>query len=388
MSDAIALQNEFALHVYPMRELELVRGAGAKLWDVEGREYIDCMAANGVANIGHSNPVVIEALSEQAQKLISCPGGFYHESRSLLLQKLAQISPDSLRSSFLCNSGAEAVEAAIKFARYSTGKTELIAAMRGFHGRTTGAVAATFNPKYRQDFEPLMPGIKHVPFNNSDKLEQAITSDTCAILLEPIQGEGGVNIGDSEYLKGVQKLCRERDILLIIDEIQTGFCRTGAMFACEHFGLEPDILCIAKAVAGGLPCGAVVCSDKIKMKPGKHGSTFGGNPLVSAAALASIQYMQDQNLAQRALDNGRYFLEELRALDSDKIREARGVGLMLALELKEKSKPYLLELMKRGVLALPAGPTVLRFLPPLVISRPQIDSVISTLQETLSLNPN
>ena len=275
------------------------------------------------------------------------------------------------------------MEAAIKFTRISTGKTHFIATMRGFHGRTLGALSGTHKPEYRQPFEPLVPGFSFVPYNNLDKMEAAITDKTAGIILEVIQGEGGINIASKEYLEGVRTLCDKHDILLIIDEIQTGFCRTGKMFATEHFGIEPDIMTVAKGIAGGFPVGAAICSDKVNIPFGKHGTTFGGNPLASAAGLASINFMLDNDLPEEAREKGDYFVSKLNVDDLSKVREVRHKGLMIGIELKEKVQPYLQQLMEEGILTLPAGKIVLRFLPPAVITYEQLDKITEVLNRIL-----
>ena len=245
--------------------------------------------------------------------------------------------------------------------------------MRGFHGRTMGSLSATWEKKYRQPFEPLVPGFSHVAYNNLQAMADAIKEDTAAVLIEVVQGEGGVRPASAEYVAGLAQLCRERGALLIVDEVQTGFCRTGKMFACDHYGLSPDILCLGKAIGGGVPMGAAMFGPRVQnVLPMTHGSTFGGNPLACAASLAAIRYMQDNDLAGQAARKGQYFMDRLRQMNSPKVREVRGLGLMVGVELREKVQPYLTALMTQGVLALPAGRTVLRFLPPLVIAEEQL----------------
>jgi acetylornithine/LysW-gamma-L-lysine aminotransferase len=246
-----------------------------------------------------------------------------------------------------------------------------------------GALSATFNPKYRQDFFPLVPGFCFVPFNNIDKLKEAVNEKTAGIILEPVQGEGGMHIGKPDYFRRVRALCDQRDILLIIDEVQTGFCRTGKMFGTQHFDIQPDIMCVAKAMAGGLPMGAVLCSERIDVPKGKHGSTFGGNPPVCAAALAAVEFMKQHNLAGQAAEKGGYLLDRLNKIESPKMREVRGLGLMIGIELRERVTPYIRDLMNKGVLVLPAGTTVLRLLPPLTISYNQLDTVVESILEVL-----
>jgi acetylornithine/LysW-gamma-L-lysine aminotransferase len=388
MSDFIALEKSFEFDVYPKRDLVLVRGKGAKVWDVNGKEYVDCVAGHGVANIGHCNDKVVEALQEQSRRLISCSMTFYNDTRAQFLEKLVSVAPKNLQRAFLCNSGTEAMEAAIKFARFTTKKTEFITAMRGFHGRTMGSLSATFTPEYRKEFEPIVPGFKYVPFNNYDKLRDSVTENTAGVILEIVQGEGGIHVGKRDFFTQVRRLCNEKNLLLIIDEVQTGFCRTGKMFACEYFDLEPDILCVAKAIAGGVPMGAIVCSDKIQPPMGKHGSTFGGNPLACAAGIAAIDFMLAGGLADQARENGEYFVGKLKQQSFSNVREIRHLGLMVGMELKEKVQPYLVRLMERGVLAMPAGATVLRFLPPLVISKEELDFVAQSVVEVLPQRAN
>ncbi len=383
MTDFMELEKTYEFDVYPKRELVLTRGKGARVWDIEGKEYIDCVAGHGVANIGHCNEKVVAALHEQAQQLISCSMTFYNDTRARFLEKLLSVAPRNLKRAFLCNSGTEAVEAAIKFARFTTKKKEFITAMRGFHGRTMGALSATFNPEYRKEFEPIVPGFKYVPFNNYEKLKDSVTEDTAAVILEIVQGEGGVHVGSGDYFAKVQALCHDTNILLILDEVQTGFCRTGKMFACNHFHLEPDILCLAKAMGGGAPMGAVVCAEKIQPPMGKHGSTFGGNPLACAAGIAAIDYMLENRLDEQAQEKGEYFVARIKRHSFANVRDIRQLGLMIGIELKEKSQPYLVKLLEKGVLAMPAGATVLRFLPPLTISREEIDIVADRVIEVL-----
>jgi acetylornithine/LysW-gamma-L-lysine aminotransferase len=287
---------------------------------------------------------------------------------------------------FLCNSGTEAVEAALKLSRVTTGRRKIVAAMRGFHGRTMGALSATWHKKYRQPFEPLVPDFQHVPYNQIDKLAGAIDRETAAVILEVVQGEGGVHPGTRAYLQGAQALCREHGALLILDEVQTGFGRTGVMFAAEHHDLEPDMICLAKSIAGGLPMGAVLMGERVgEISPGLHGSTFGGNPLACAAASATLEVLVRDQIPARAAASGEYLMARLGAIKSPLIREIRGLGLMVGIEIRQKVAPYLRALMDRGVLALPAGMTVIRLLPPLVITLAQLDQVSEAIHEVLTV---
>ena len=376
------LEDQYTSGVYTKRPVAIVRGLGAHLWDADGKEYIDCVGGQGAANLGHANPVVAQAIAEQAMRLISCPEMFYNDRRAALEEKLANLT--GMGRVFLCNSGAEAVEAAIKFARLLTGRTGIVAAMRGFHGRTMGALSATWEKKYREPFEPLVPGFSHIPYNDQEALGAAVTDKTAAVILEVVQGEGGVRPGDPLFLKLAQNLCRQRGALLIIDEIQTGWGRTGKMFAHQHYGLEPDLLCLAKSMAGGLPMGATMIASRLGELPIQvHGSTFGGNPLACAASLAAIGYLEDNHLPERAAELGAWFLGMLSRIESPLIREVRGLGLMAGIELKQKVTPYLQDLMGKGVMALPAGLTVMRFLPPLVISKADLQVVVEKVSEVL-----
>ena len=383
MMDYKELQSKYEFDVFPKRDIVLVKGKDATLWDDKGNEYIDCAAGIGVASIGHCNPYISKALAEQSEKLITCPGVFYNDTKARFLEKLISVAPDNFKKAYLCNSGAEAVESAIKFARYSTKKTDFIATMKAFHGRTLGALSATFKKEYREEFEPLVPGFSFVPYNNFEKLAAAVTEKTAGIIIEVIQGEGGINIADQEYLQSIEKLCKEKGIKFIVDEIQTGFCRTGKFFAHEHFDIQPDMLCLAKAIAGGFPVGAVLCNDTIEIPAGKHGTTYGGNPLACAAGLASINYMIDNKLDQRAQELGEYFVSLFDVEKLSKVREIRNLGLMIGIELKEKSRPFIEELLKRNIIALPAGTTVIRLLPPLVITKEQLNITAQVLNEIL-----
>lgn len=384
MTNYKELQQKYEFDVFPKRDLCIVKGKGAKLWDDEGNEYIDMASGISVANIGHANPKVAEALKTQAETLITCPGTFYNDKKALLLEKLVNLAPKNITRAYLSNSGTESIESAIKFARFTTKKTDFISAMKGFHGRTLGALSATFKKEYREDFEPLVPGFSFVSYNNFEKLKEAVTEKTAGIILEPVQGEGGINIADKEYMQNVQKFCHENNIMFIVDEIQSAFCRTGKMFASEHFDLQPDMITVAKSIAGGIPMGAVLCSDNVTVPTGgKHGTTFGGNPLVCAAAMASIDFMIENDLGKQSIEKGNYFVEKLKQHELSKVRDIRNIGLMIGVELKEKVQPLLVELMNSKIIGLPAGTTVLRLLPPLVISYEDLDIVADKLVELL-----
>ena len=367
------------------RPVALVRAQGSRLWDSEGRTYIDCAAAQGWANVGHSHPKVTAALKSQAETLVASQESSYNDQRAQWMAAMGSVFAGSLGWETCrihpCNSGAEANEAALKLARYATGRTKIIAAVRGFHGRTMGALSTTWNKKYRQPFEPLVPDVAHVPYNKIEAMEKAIDDNTAAVIIEVVQGEGGVHPGAAEYFQALRRLCTERGTLLILDEIQTGVGRTGRWLACEHHQIAPDIITLGKSIGGGLPLGVTAWHSGVKsFKSGLHGSTFGGNPLVCAASRAVIEVMAEENLAERSAELGAWLMQGLQKNGSDQIREVRGLGLMIGIELKGKVTPVLQQLMKRGVWALPAGLNVLRLLPPLVIETTDLEEVLEAIE--------
>jgi len=381
--EIIDIETKYTSGIYAKQSLAIVRGKGASLFDADGVEYLDCASGHGVANLGHAHPKIAEALYKQASTLITLFESFPNDKRAELMQKLCSLV-DGLDRVFLCNSGTESVEAAFKFARISTGRKNIVAAMRAFHGRTYGSLSATFNKKYREGFEPLVPGFSHVAYNNIEALDKAVNEETAAVILEVVQGEGGVYPASAEYIQAARRLCDERGALLIVDEIQSGFGRTGRMFAIEHFGITPDLLTCAKSIAGGVPMGAVLIGRSVKnLTPGVHGSTFGGNPLACAAAIAALGVMEDEDLPRQALVKGAYLMDHLRKIQASNIREVRGMGLMVGIELKHKVAPYIKALQEMHIIALNAGMTVIRLLPPLVISYQQIDHLVDGLAEVL-----
>jgi acetylornithine/LysW-gamma-L-lysine aminotransferase len=379
----IDTENKHTSGVYAKQTLTIVRGQGASLFDVDGVEYLDCSSGHGVANLGHAHPKIAEALYKQANTLITLFESFPNDQRAMLMEKITALVP-GLDRVFFCNSGTEAVEAAFKFARISTGRKNFIAAMRAFHGRTFGSLSATFNKKYREGFEPLLPGVSHVAYNNIEALDKAVNEETAAVILEVVQGEGGLYPASAEYIQAARRICDERGALLIIDEIQTGFGRTGKMFAIQHFGVTPDLLTCAKSLAGGVPMGAVLIGANIKnLVPGVHGSTFGGNPLSCAAANAALDVIIGEDLPGQAAAKGAYLVEKLKKIQSPNIREVRGLGLMVGIEMKQKVTPYIKILQEKKIIALNAGLTVIRLLPPLVITYEQIDHLVEVLAEVL-----
>ena len=384
MQNIIEVENKYSSGTYAKQPLVIVRGQGASLFDADGVEYLDCASGHGVANLGHAHPKIAEAIYKQASTLVTLFETFPNDQRAMLMEKITALVP-GLDRVFFCNSGTEAVEASFKFARISTGRKNIVATMRAFHGRTYGSLSATFNKKYREGFEPLVPGFSHVPYNKIEALEEAVNEETAAVILEVIQGEGGLHPATEEYIRAARRICDERGALLIIDEIQTGFGRTGKMFAIQHFSVTPDLLTCAKSLAGGVPMGAVLIGNKVQnLTPGVHGSTFGGNPLSCAAANAALDVMKEEDLPGQAAEKGTYLMDKLKAIQSPNIREVRGMGLMIGIDMKQKVAPILKTLQDKNIIALNAGMTVLRFLPPLVITYEQIDHLVDVLTEVLA----
>jgi acetylornithine/LysW-gamma-L-lysine aminotransferase len=368
-------------------DVVFVSGAGSWLVDNNGERYLDLSSAQGVAMLGHCHPRVSEAIARQASTLTVCPNYLYSDVRASFAEALIGVLPQRLAHLFLANSGAEAVDGALKFARLVTGRPAFVATTKGFHGRTIGALSVTWEPKYREGFQPLLE-TTHVPFNNVAALDTAIGDRTAAVILEVVQGESGVNIGQPEFLHTAQRLCRERGALFIVDEIQTGFGRTGRWFGYEHAALEPDIICLAKGLGGGFPMGALAYTARVRaaLTPGAHGSTFGGSPLACAAGLAALGVYHDEGLIERSATAGARMLAALRAALANMplVRDVRGLGLMLAIELRTKVAPVLKALMlEHRVIALPAGPTVLRLLPPLVITDEEIDRGVAAVAQAI-----
>ena len=379
------IEQSFTSGLYHKRPITLVRGAGVRVWDSEGHEYIDCTSGIGVAALGHAHPVIVAAVQKQSELLITCHEMFYNNSRAELLGCLSRLLPEPLTKFFFSNSGAEANEAAIKFARATTGRSGIVSARRGYHGKTMGALSANWDRKNREPFEPLVPDFESLRFNDCTTAKEVITEHTAAVIIEVIQGEGGVRPASQEFLNTLRKACNDCGALLIIDEVQTGFGRTGRMFAFEHYEVIPDILTLAKAAGGGLPIGITAFHNKIdNLAKLSHTTTFGGNPLVCAVATAVIEHLVRENIPKRAADRGAYFIDQLRAIDHPEIREVRGQGLMIGVELKHPAGSFARNMMNEGVLALLAGNNILRFLPPLIIDTAEIDQVVSALRRVLN----
>lgn len=370
---------------YPKRPLTVVRGQGCTVWDEAGNAYLDATSGQGVALLGHSHPAVVRAITEQAATLITCPEIFYNDQRARLYEVLNSVLPAEMNRFFLCNSGTEAVEGALKLARLLTERHGIVAVKRGFHGRTLGALSLTWNPKYRSPFSAWQPEVNHITFDDLEGAREAITSDTAAVMVEAVQGEGGVYPATIAYLRELRQICDETGALLIVDEIQTGFGRTGRWFAFEHAGIVPDVVTLGKGIAGGVPMGAAAWRGSLGTMPsGTHGSTFGGNPLACAAAISAITTLRDEDLPARSAELGAWFVEALTALDLPQVREIRAQGLMIGIELRGRVTPALKDLQERGILALPAGLNVLRLLPPLIITRDELQTILDALVEVLA----
>ncbi|MCG1013131.1 acetylornithine transaminase [Tepidanaerobacter sp. GT38] len=389
MEDLIALGQKYVMNTYRRLPVVLVRGSGAYVWDSEGNKYLDFVSGIAVNSLGHCPQVVTEAIKEQAEKLIHCSNLYWIEPQIKLAQKLVESS--CCHKAFFCNSGTEANEAAVKLARkWGKGRFEIITMEKSFHGRTLGSLAATGQEKYQKDFRPLPAGFKYVPFNDLKALEDAVTFQTCAVMLECIQGEGGVNVPDPGYLQGVQEICRKNNLLLIVDEVQTGLGRTGKAFAYQHFNISPDIITLAKALGSGVPIGAMLAKEEVAeaFQPGDHAATFGGNPLATQAALAATSVLLDEKFLAEVAEKGQYFKAELAKLKEDfsQITKVKGLGLMVGCELSIDALPIVEFCMKHKVLINAVGGNILRFVPPLIVTKSEIDQVINTLKEALLQN--
>ncbi len=377
-------ENRHGSGAYGKRPTALVKGQGVYLWDANGNRYLDAASGQGVAALGHCHPAVVAAIHAQASRLITAQESFYSDRRAELYTLLASLTPGDLDQFFLCNSGAEAIEGALKVAMLLTGRAGIVAAKRSFHGRTTGALSMTWTPKYRKPFMDWLPTVAHVAYNNIAEARAAITTETAAVVVEPVQGEGGVHPASPEYLQALRQHCDATGTMLVVDEIQTGFGRTGSLFGFEQARILPDIMALGKAIAGGLPMGTVCWRSAHGQIPrASHGSTFGGNPLVCAAAIAAVSAIRDLRLSEKSCEVGAWMMEELRAANLRGAREVRGRGLMIGIELRGRVTPVLKALQERGVLALPAGVTTLRLLPPLIITRDELAIARDAIVEAL-----
>jgi acetylornithine/LysW-gamma-L-lysine aminotransferase len=370
--------------LHASRGLTLVRGEGSYLWDDKGRRYLDLMTNYGVNLLGHAHAAVTDAIKLQASLLTNAHQSFDTPARQDFLEALGALLPPPLSRISFGNSGAEAVEAALKYARVATGRIGIVATHRAYHGRTFGALSATADAKYRDPFAPMLEGVRHIPFDDLDALDRVLDDSVGAVIVEPIQGEGGIRVPADGYLRGIRERCDARGILLICDEIQTGF-RTGSPFAFTFDDIVPDILCLSKSIANGLPLGVTITTEAVseRVPKGSHGSTFAGNPLVCAAGAATLRVLTDGALHAHAAQAGAHFQEKIRGLRLPQIREVRGRGLMQAVELKKPVTPVIKAMQDNGVLVLPAGGTVIRFLPSILIQDDQLDEGIDALAEAI-----
>jgi acetylornithine/LysW-gamma-L-lysine aminotransferase len=381
-------EDQYMGNLYQRFPVTIEKGVKAHVWDVDGKEYIDCMGGYGVALVGHQNQRVNNAIKEQIDKIITVHSSLYNKTREEFLKTLIGLTPKGLTQVHLNNSGAEAIEAAMKFARKFTGKKGMVAMKGSYHGKSFGALSLTFNPKYRKAFAPLVEKVSFASYGDIESLRSVIDDDTAFVILEPIQGESGIIVAPDGFLQEVRKLCDEKGILLIFDEIQAGLGRTGRLWACDHWNTVPDILCLAKGIAGGVPMGATVVRPDIldSMGKGEHSSTFGGNPISCAAGTAALKALTEDGLIENSEKMGKMFKEGLEKLKEKHniIREIRGKGLMIGIEMKFEVRDILMGLIKEGVLMLYSGRNILRILPPLVISEEDVTKVLHALDSVLS----
>ncbi len=382
--ELIKIEDDYFLNTFTRQPLVLDHGEGVKVSDIEGNEYLDMFAGIAVNALGHNHPKLVKAIQDQAEKLIHISSIYYNEPALEYAKKLVDMT--SFDRIFYSNSGAEANEGAIKLAVKYTGKSEVISTVESFHGRTVMTLAATGHEHYHEPFKSILPkGFINVPYNDIEAIKDAITENTAAIIVEPIQGEGGVNVPDMDYLKQIEEICHEKDIVFIVDEVQTGFGRCGTLFAHELFGVKPDIMTMAKGIGGGVPMGGILATEKVAgaFVPGDHGTTFGGGPLVCAAANAVLDEIVNENILDNVNEVGDYFIAELKKLDKDVIKEVRGKGLMVGVELTEPGAEYVDKLRKAGFLINCTAGNVLRFVPPLIITKADIDEFVKALDELL-----
>ena len=382
--ELIEIEDNYFINTFTRQPLVLDHGEGVKVTDIDGNEYIDMFAGIAVNALGHNHPKLVKAIQDQAEKLIHISSIYYNEPALIYAKKLVELT--SFDRIFYANSGAEANEGAIKLAVKYTGKSEVISTVESFHGRTVMTLAATGHEHYHKPFKSILPkGFINVPYNDIEAIKEAITENTAAIIVEPIQGEGGVNVPDIGYLKEIEKICHEKDIVFIVDEVQTGFGRCGTLFAHELFDVKPDIMTMAKGIGGGVPMGGILATEKVAgaFVPGDHGTTFGGGPLVCAAANAVLDTIEEDNLLDNVNEVGNYFIEELKKLDKEIIADVRGKGLMVGLELTKPGAEYVDKLREKGFLINCTADKVLRFVPPLIITKEDIDEFVKALDEIL-----
>lgn len=380
--DLIKIEDDYFINTFTRQPVILDHGEGVRVTDIDGNEYLDMFAGIAVNALGHNHPKLVKAIQDQAEKLIHISSIYYNEPALIYAKKL--IDKTNFDRIFYSNSGAEANEGAIKLAIKYTGKSEVISTIESFHGRTSMTLAATGHADYQEPFKAILPnGFINVEYNNIDALKEAITENTAAIIVEPIQGEGGVNVPDIEYLKEIEKICHEKGIVFIVDEVQTGFGRCGTLFAHELFDVKPDIMTMAKGIGGGVPMGGILATEKVAgaFVPGDHGTTFGGGPLVCAAANAVLDTFDEENILDNVNEVGDYFIEELKKLDKEIIADVRGKGLMVGVELTEPGAEYVDKFREAGFLINCTAGNVLRFVPPLIITKADIDEFIKAFDE-------
>ncbi|MCG2870352.1 MAG: aspartate aminotransferase family protein [Vulcanisaeta sp.] len=388
INDVLKFEDEYLARYYSKKQLNIVRGRMQYVWDSGGNKYLDMHTGFGVAFLGHANPRIVAAIKEQLDKIITVPLTFYNEARAEFVKEFSRLLPSSFGKIFLQNSGTEAVEVALKIARKISKRAEFLAFLNSFHGRTLGSLSVTGNEKYRRAFEPLPYRVRFAPFNAVEQVDKLVTEDLAAVIVEPVQGEGGVNPAKPEFLKALRQVTRERNVLLIFDEVQTGFGRTGSVWAFERYGVEPDIFTAGKAIAGGLPIGIAVVRREFGdvFEPGEHGSTFAGNPLVMAAARAGVEVLLTENVPNRARELGERFMKMLEdeVGTSRQVLRIKGLGLMIGIELKRRAEPYVDRLINLGLLASVAGGTTIRLLPPYCINDDDMNLAINALKSVLA----
>ena len=375
--------------VFSEKPIQIAEGEGPYLYDESGNEYLDMGASYACTPLGHSHPAVVDAMHAQAEELLYVQGSYPVAARDRLHERLARLAPDPISKVWLSNSGTEANEAALKFARHATGRSKILAMTRAFHGRTMGSLAATWNEKYRKGFEPLAGDVEFLPFDDPEALEEAVDDETAAVIMEPIQGEGGINPASPEFLETARALTEAHGAALVFDEIQSGLGRTGTMWASQHWDVVPDILTTAKGIASGLPLGATLVRDWIAEDAGNHGSTFSGGPTIAAAADATLETIEAEGLPSHAAEIGERLQTELESALGDSVREVRGEGLMVGVEVKRGANRAIKHLaMDEGVLALPAGRTVIRLLPPLIIDEDHVDRTVEAMERVVPAKTN
>ncbi len=380
-------EEAFGAPAFKKLPLSIVRGKGSVVWDADGKEYLDFMTGIGVALVGHSNDAVVQAINEQAARLITCHGTFYNDSRAAFMERLVKIAPKGLNKALLTNSGTESVEAAIKLARRRTARKKIVSMKGAFHGKTYGSLSATWNKKYRDPFGPLLDGFEFAEYGDPASLAQLVDQDTAAVLAEPVQGEGGIIVPPPDYLRQVREICDQKGALLILDEIQSGLGRTGKMWASEHWGVVPDVMTVSKGLGGGLPIGAALATDDVagSLKGGEHTSTFAGNPLSCAAASATVDFITQNDLPRQAKEKGERMKAGLSRIASEHrlVREVRGLGLMLAMQTRVDILSQLLSAEAKGVIFAYAGRDTFRFLPALVIGDDQVSKGLDVLGQVI-----